>query len=60
MGLELECHVAILVDESNKGLERIKKCSRGEDDELTYSLHFPSTPRCRRLYFHNGGLVLKS
>ena len=29
-------HATVLDDESNRGLRRVVKCSRGEDDNLTF------------------------
>ena len=71
----LQSPAAILGDES-RWVSRVKKCSSGEDDNLTFviaftctmiglDIPFPAPPHCwplglTLLCFQNGGLVLET
>lgn len=46
-----QSHASILDDEIDRGLERVKVCCRGENDELILICS---------LCFKNGGLVLET
>ena len=52
-------NAAILDDESGKGLGKVKKCSKGEDDKVTFVVvRRPLIPT--PLSFQNGGIVLET